>query len=188
MDKIVLVEPEVPENTGFTARLADNYQAELRLVNPDFNLEEAKKTASNAQQKLRETEIFDEVEKAVEDLDQVVGTKPGKGIPVEKFEPRKNTSIMIGRESSGLTNEELELCDAVVHIDTPGYSSLNQSHATAIILHRFSESETEAITNEQREVLKETLRSEKMIEIVMRASPRKDEFDRIIGELKELTE
>ncbi|PSH00884.1 MAG: hypothetical protein BRC30_01170 [Nanohaloarchaea archaeon SW_7_46_7] len=35
MKAVVLVEPEIPENTGFIARLADNYDAELRIVKPE---------------------------------------------------------------------------------------------------------------------------------------------------------
>lgn len=186
MKTIILVEPEIPENTGFIARLADNYDAELRIVEPEFQLDEARNTATNAQQKLRDARIYETVEKAVEGLDQVLGTKPGKGIPVKQFQPRENTSIMIGRESSGLSNSELEKCDAVVHIDVPGYTSLNQSHATAIVLHQLSESEKSSIGKQQKQTLEKFLGNGKLKELVLRASPTVDEFNRLMGELKEM--
>ncbi|MFB6115303.1 MAG: RNA methyltransferase [Candidatus Nanohalobium sp.] len=188
MEAIVLVEPEIPENTGFIARLADNYGAELRVVNPGFQLEEARKTATNAQQKLRDTKIYSTVDAAVEGLDQVVGTKPGRGLPVKGFEPRENTSVMIGRESSGLSNEELGKCDAVVHIDVPGYSSLNQSHATAILLHELSSSSSRSLKEDQKKTLESFVGEGKVEELILRGSPTRKEFDRLMGELKDLVD
>lgn len=188
MKSIILVEPEIPENTGFIARLADNYDAELRIVNPEFQLEEARKTATNAQEKLRNARIYDTVDEAVEGLDQVVGTKPGRGLSVKEFEPRENTSVMIGRESSGLSNEELDKCDSVLHIDTPGYSSLNQSHATAIVLHQLSEPEERSLDAEQKKIIERFLGDGKLKELILRGSPTEKEFDRMMGELKNLDE
>ncbi len=186
MKSVILVEPEIPENTGFIARLTDNYDAELRIVNPEFQLEEARKTATNAQEKLRQAKIYETVEEAIEDLEQVIGTKPGRGLPVKQFEPRENTSVMIGRESSGLSNEELDLCDAVVHIDLPGYSSLNQSHATAIMLHELSESRSEALKQEQKEALTEFIGDGKIKDVLLRGSPTQEEFNRLMGEIRDL--
>ncbi len=180
---IVLVEPEKPENTGFIARLAYNYDYTLRVVNPDFNLSEARKTAKNAQEILRNAKIFDEVEEAVEDLEYVVGTKPGRGRKLSGFPARRNTSVMIGRESSGLSNNELELCDAVVHIHTPGYQSLNQSHAAAILLYGLRNPDKPGITGKQKEKLKEVA-SETVYETLVNANPSKDKVGRIIGDLK----
>jgi len=185
MKKAVLVEPEIPENTGFVARLAANFYFQLRIVNPDFNLSEARKTAKNAQGKLREAEIYDSVKEAVEDLDFVVGTKPGRGQKLHRFTPRDNTSLMIGRESSGLTNEELEFCDAVVEIETSGYSSVNQSHAAAILFHKFNQSEGSGISSAQKSKLEEIAPPE-VFEAVLRSNPTNQEAGRIIGELKDL--
>ncbi len=184
MRSVVVVEPENPENTGFIARLCGNFDFSLRIVKPGFNLEEARKTASRAQEKLREARIYDTVEEAVEDLDYVVGTKPGKGVEVSKVEPRDNTSVMIGPESSGLTNEQLELCDAVTHIITSEYASLNQSHAAAIVMYELRDRESEGMTKGQKQKLEETL-PETVAETVIQGNPSRDKMDRIIGELKE---
>lgn len=181
----MVVEPEQAENTGFIARLASNFRYELRLVNPDFNLSEARKTASNAQDVLRDTRIFEDVEKAVRDLDYVVGTKPGRGSSVKEFDAQGNTSIMIGRESSGLSNAELELCDAVVHIDTPGYDSLNQSHATAVVMHSLQDGRGTGLEKGQKAVLSDLLGDGLLEELVLRANPSRAELNRLIGNLKD---
>jgi tRNA/rRNA methyltransferase len=186
MHTAILVEPEIPENTGFIARLAANFDFSLRIVNPAFNLEEARKTAKNAQKQLRNAEIFESVEDAVDDLDYVVGTKPGRGQSVEEFEPNQNTSVMIGRESSGLSNKELDLCDAVVHIETSGYSSLNQSHAAGILFHKLQsheDSKHEGITQGQIAKLEQLL-PESALEALLRSNPERKETGRIIGDLK----
>lgn len=184
-EKVILVEPEIPENTGFTARLAANFEYDIRIVNPEFNLSEARSTASRAQEKLREAEIFDSVEEAVRDLDYVVGTKPGRGRRMEQMEPRKGISIMIGRESSGLSGEELELCDAVTHISTGDYSSINQSHAAAILLHHFKtgDGEPETVSSGQKKVLNQEL-PDKVVEKVLESNPSMEEMNAVIGELK----
>lgn len=188
MRSVILVEPEIPENTGFIARLTDNYNAELRVVNPGFQLGEARKTATNAQKKLREAKIYETAEEAVKNLEQVIGTKPGRGLPVKKLEPRENSSVMIGRESSGLSNDELDLCDAVVHIGLPGYSSLNQSHATAILLHELSQGKSQALKHEQKKALEKFIGDGKIKELLMRGSPTQEEFNRMMGEIRDISE
>lgn len=184
MKEAILVEPEIPENTGFVARLAENFDYTLRIVSPEFNLRECRETANKAQQKLRDAKIFDSVEEAVEDLDFVVGTKPGRGVKLGDFQPRDNTSVMLGRESSGLSNAELGLCDAVVHIETGSYSSLNLSHAVAVVFHSMS-SRSDSKGAEREVVQKlEELAGEKTAEAVLAANPSRPELNKIIGELK----
>ena len=51
----------------------------------------------------------------------------------------KNFCILLGRESSGLNNEELELCNLVVSIDTKtNYKTMNVAHTLAILLYEIS--------------------------------------------------
>lgn len=189
MKAIVLVEPEIPENTGFIARLAENFEFELRIVNPDFNLEEAKKTASRAQQKLREARIFSSTERAVEDLEFIAGTKPGRGSSLKEFDSRENTSLMIGRESSGLTNEELDLCDTVLHIETGEYESINQSHAAAIFMQRFYiGSEKQGISPKQKQFLENFIQTPVLKDLVLRSNPTKKELNHLIGQMKQSEE
>ena len=188
MKAVILVEPEIPENTGSIARLAHNYNYNIRVVNPDFNLEKARKTAKNGQEKLRNAKIYDTVEEAMEGLEYIVGTKPGKGAGLKEFTPRENTSIMIGRESSGLSNEELEMCDAVVHIETEDYDSINQSHATAVVMHNFAESSGEGLDLDKKEYISGIVDSDVLEKLIFRANPSESEANRLIGDLRELFE
>ncbi|MBC5792590.1 MAG: RNA methyltransferase [Nanohaloarchaea archaeon] len=180
---IVIVEPEIPENTGFIARLCANFGYSLRLVKPEFNLSEARNTASGAQQKLRDARIFDSVQEAVRDLDFVVGTKPDRGVELETFTPRENTSIMLGRESNGLSNDELELCDAVVHIETGSYSSINLSHSASILMYSMTDREKpEGINKEQKTMISSEC-SEVMAKLLLRSNPSTEEFDGLMSEI-----
>lgn len=185
MKAIVLVEPEIPENTGFIARIASNFGYNLRIVDPEFNMSKARSTAKNAQEKLRDAEIFESVEDAVDDLDYVVGTKPGRGDSLYEFEPREDTSIMIGRESSGLSNKELELCDNTVYIPTSGHTSLNQSHATAVVASYFTRAETAGITEAMKQKIYE-LAPDNVASAVVASNPSKGEAGEVISELKDL--
>lgn len=177
----MLVEPEIPENTGFIARLCENFEFNLRIVRPQFNLSEARGTANNAQKKLRNVVIFQDLEEAIQDLDFVVGTKPEKGTSCREFSFRENTSIMLGRESSGLTNSELDLCDAVVHIQAD-YSSLNLSHAASVMMYEAYQSEGKSVSGERLDFLEKEYGS-KLKELIGRSSPTEEELDRLLGEL-----
>ena len=134
---VILVEPEKPENTGLIARLAANFEFDLEIVNPDFNLSECRKTARKAQDKLRDAVIHQSLEEAVRDKKNVIGTKPDRGNSLVTTEKTEKVTIVVGRESSGLSNAELDLCNSTVHIETGSYSSLNQSHAAAVLMHHF---------------------------------------------------
>ncbi len=184
MEAVIIMEPQIPENTGFIARLCSNYNCEMRIVNPEFNLSKSRDTAVSAQNVLDEAEIFDSLEDALDELDFVIGTKPGRGTSLESFQPRENTSLLLGREDSGLSNEELDLCDAVVHIDTPGYSSMNLSHAAAVLMHSFSNRSKDENIAGRTEYLKELVGDNIISELILRGSPTEQEFDRLIGELQ----
>jgi TrmH family RNA methyltransferase len=65
--------------------------------------------------------------------------------------------ILFGRETTGLTNEELELCDMVIRIPTgTQYRTLNVSHAAAIILYTLLTTRTPRI---KRDVVPRQLRA-----------------------------
>jgi tRNA/rRNA methyltransferase len=56
----------------------------------------------------------------------------------------KDYCILLGRESSGLNNEELETCDLVVTIDTKTkYRTMNVAHTLAILLYEISKLKSE---------------------------------------------
>jgi tRNA/rRNA methyltransferase len=56
----------------------------------------------------------------------------------------KDYCILLGREASGLKNDELEMCDLVVTIDTKTkYRTMNVAHALAILLYEISKLKSE---------------------------------------------
>jgi TrmH family RNA methyltransferase len=147
---LAIVEPTYPVNVGHLARLVKNFGlSSLILINPSFDMEEALPYASHGADILRssKTMSFKEV---LERFDLVVGTTaiPGgsRNITRDVVAPeaaakrilssRGSVCILFGRETTGLTNEELELCDMVISIPTgTAYRTLNVSHAAAIILY-----------------------------------------------------
>lgn len=148
---VVLVEPEHPGNVGATARLIKNFMGELVIVNPKFSsMDEAYARAKHGRDVLEKARIASSIEEALSDVDCVVATTAKLGDQYHVFrtaitpqllaEGLKNVkgrvAILFGRESIGLTNEELKLADIVVTIPTSAtYPTLNLSHAVAIILY-----------------------------------------------------
>ncbi|MBS7248599.1 MAG: RNA methyltransferase [Candidatus Jordarchaeales archaeon] len=148
---VVLVEPEHPGNVGATARLIKNFMGELVIVNPKFSsMDEAYARAKHGRDVLEKARIVSSLEEALSDVDCVVATTAKLGDQYHVFRTaitpqllaeglknvRGRVAILFGRESIGLTNEELKLADIVVTIPTSAmYPTLNLSHAVAIILY-----------------------------------------------------
>lgn len=201
MVAVVLVEPESPGNIGSVARVMKNFGfKELVLINPCKITEEAFKMARHGEDILKNAKIFQQLERALEPYDIKIATT-GKTrnfitIRPEEIPKYESMCIVFGRESSGLTNEEINMCDLVVKIPaSQEYPVLNLSHAVAIILYTlFEKSETK--TPDVRSVkfwldkisdeidMKE--RFEILKNVIMRGLPRKNEADAISGVLKEI--
>ena len=151
-DKIslVLVGTTHPGNIGAAARaMKAMSQKNLRLVNPlHFPSAEASARAAGADDILARCQQFSSLEEAIKDCDLVVGTSARiRGIPWPMVLPREcaknifekdysSVAIVFGRESSGLSNEELQLCNLVLKIPTNSeYTSLNLAAAVQIICY-----------------------------------------------------
>lgn len=146
---VVLVEPSLPENVGAVARVIGNLgDGELRLVNPCDHLSpEARRLATHSTAVLRRAHVFSSLSDALADRQFVIGTSARKRerharpLPLPEVATvlpgsGARLAVVFGRESSGLTNEELTLCHACVHVPTRGRSaSLNLSHAAAVVLY-----------------------------------------------------
>ena len=147
---IVLVGTTHPGNIGAAARAMKNMsQKSLRLVNPKiYPSAEATARATGADDVLINAVVFDDLKEAISDFDFVIGTSARtRSIPWPMMTPRecaehiekksyKSVAIIFGRESSGLSNEELELCNRVLQIPTnPEYSSLNIAAAVQIVCY-----------------------------------------------------
>ncbi|MEM3380970.1 MAG: RNA methyltransferase, partial [Candidatus Bathyarchaeia archaeon] len=154
--RVVLVEPEHEGNIGLVARSMKNFGFnDLWLINPKVNLGlEAKALASKAQDLLSNVKVVENLEDALEDCDYVVATTATVGrspsnlnrahVTLKEFSRkiyRLNTkvAVLFGRESRGLTNDEISRCDLVVHIPTdPAYKTLNMAAAASITLYEIS--------------------------------------------------
>ena len=146
------MEPSLPENVGAVARVMDNLGAgELRLVNPCDHLSPAALTlATNSADVLRKARVFPTLAEAVGDRQFIIGTsarmreRHARPLPLPEIAPCLPASparlaVVFGRESSGLTNDELALCHVCVHVLTSsGSSSLNLSHAVAVVLYELT--------------------------------------------------
>ena len=150
MIDLVLVGIQNPGNLGAIARVMKNFGlSDLFLIDPlcDPNSEEAIFRAKHAKSILKKARIVDLSN--LQKYDYIIGTTSKIGsdyniprVPVtpEQFaltiNKRAKTALLIGRESHGLTNKELELCDFIITIPTSKkYPAMNISHAVAIILY-----------------------------------------------------
>lgn len=148
--RIILVGTTHPGNIGATARaMKVMSQKKLYLVNPKvFPSAEATARATGADDILASAIVCNDLKKAVSDCDLVIGTTARtRSLSWPMVTPREcaravsdkkytNVAIVFGRENSGLTNEELELCNLVLQISTnPDYSSLNLASAVQIVCY-----------------------------------------------------
>jgi tRNA/rRNA methyltransferase len=147
---VTLVEPKGPVNVGHVARLVQNFGVEkLYLVEPKADLSVAAIYASHASEVLDRAVIttFDQVRKENELLIATTAVRATKKSNVVRRMTRLDdlhdvlsasatSSLVFGRDSTGLTNEEIRKCDATITVDTgQEYRSLNLGHAAAIVLY-----------------------------------------------------
>src|SRR5215510_7997350 len=148
---IILVEPQLGENIGMTARAMGNFAlSRLRLVNPRDGWPNvaAQRAAAGADHILDRVELFDTVQAAIADLDLVFATTArahdqAKPVVAPDAAAREIVShiaagggagILFGRERAGLTNEEVALANRIVTFPVnPGFASLNLAQAVLLI-------------------------------------------------------
>ncbi|KYK29664.1 MAG: hypothetical protein AYK19_19455 [Theionarchaea archaeon DG-70-1] len=168
MISIIFVEPESAENIGSIARCMKNFGAEqLILVNP-CSLQGAQKTAMHAADILEKaviTKTFADaltlVDTSIATTSETAGLLRNALTPVDVKNVAGNTGIVLGRESNGLTNEEIEMCDFVVSIPTSEeYPVLNAASAGCIILYELFKSERREPKPEKELVGKERILEE----------------------------
>ncbi len=151
--RVILVEPENAINVGSIARAMKNFGFDgLYLVNPMFeSFDRAYAAAMRARDVLEAARVVTSLEEAFEGADVVVGTtaKPGppgsilrQVIPLRQYAQSlrwdAEYALIFGRESTGLTNEELAKCDVIVTIPTSAeYPTLNLANAVAVVLYEF---------------------------------------------------
>lgn len=149
---IVMVGTTHPGNIGGVARAMKNMGlSRLSLVAPEapFPHAKARARASGAVNVLENTQIFSTLEEAIVGCSLVIGASARmRTLPWPVVDPRECASrvanidkeaevaIVLGRENSGLTNEELQLCQLLVTIPTnPDFSSLNIAAAAQVLCY-----------------------------------------------------
>src|SRR6266436_6441898 len=141
---VILVEPQLGENIGMTARAMGNFAlSQLRIVNPRDGWPNvaAQRAAAGADHILERAKLFDTVEAAVADLDLLFATTArahDQAKPVvapqraaieiaEHIEGGGKAGILFGRERSGLQNEEVALANRIITFPVnPGFASLDR--------------------------------------------------------------
>lgn len=149
--KIVLVEPSHPGNIGAAARAAKTMGVEnLVLVNPkSFPDKQATVRATDAVDILERAVVCGSLKEAINRCTFIVGTSSRKrGISCPEITPRNlgvrvwqeiqkgSVAIVFGRESSGLSNEEMDCCQFSTTIPANSeFSSLNIASAVQVVCY-----------------------------------------------------
>lgn len=143
--RVVLVNTSDCRNIGSAARAMKTMGlTQLVLVDPiEMPNGQAQALSAGASDVLANAKVVSTLEEAITDCGLVVGTSArSRTLPWPMLEPRNcgekliqeasnfPVALVFGRESSGLTNDELQLCHFHVQIPAnPEYSSLNLAMA-----------------------------------------------------------
>jgi tRNA (cytidine32/uridine32-2'-O)-methyltransferase len=150
--RIVLVGTQHPGNIGSAARaLKTMGLSRLVLVAPErFPHNEADALAAGADDLLASAQVHATLAEAVADCRLVLGcTARSRRVALDEQLPRDaamrilstageggEVALVFGRERTGLTNDELQLCHGAVHIPAnPDYSSLNLAAAVQVVTY-----------------------------------------------------
>ncbi|AXI83180.1 RNA methyltransferase [Xylella taiwanensis] len=150
--RFVLVGTQHPGNVGAAARAMKTMGlSRLVLVAPECRLDEhAYRRSAGAEDVLETAPVHTALADAVADCTFVLGcTARARRVALEELRPTVAASrilakidkggevaLLFGRERTGLTNEELQLCHAAVHIPAdPAFSSLNLAAAVQILAY-----------------------------------------------------
>lgn len=167
--RIILVNTSHPGNIGAAARAMKNMGlSKLVLVEPkDFPSFEAYSRAAGADDVLGDAVVVKTLAEAVVGCTWVMGTSARErtvqwpvmqprecAVETMKQAEQAETAIVFGRERTGLTNEELEQCQALVNIPTnPDFSSLNVASAVQVLSYelRLAALDTSISPEDERE-------------------------------------
>ncbi|PNS07672.1 RNA methyltransferase [Solilutibacter silvestris] len=154
--RIVLVGTQHPGNLGSAARAMRTMGlTRMVLVAPEKALDhDTVAMAAGAEGLVLDAPVHATLADAVADCALVLGcTARSRRIALEELPPRVAASralagaraggevaLVFGRERTGLTNEELQLCHAAVHIPSdPEFSSLNLAAAVQVLSYAVRE-------------------------------------------------
>jgi len=157
--RVILMEPESAGNIGSVARSMKNFgQDDLWIINPKTPIDtQARALAMHGFDVLSSAKIVNQLDEALSGIDTVIGTssvtaQSTSNIARTSITPRElafalsaargKVALIFGRESSGLTNQEIENCDSLVTIPANRvYNVLNLSAAVSITLYELFQQE-----------------------------------------------
>jgi len=158
---VILVEPQLGENIGMTARAMGNFAlSRLRIVKPRDGWPNvaAQRAAAGADHILERAELFDTVQAAVADLDLLFATTArahdqAKPVVAPEEAAREMSAhiasggragILFGRERAGLENDEVALANRIITYPVnPGFASLNLAQAVLLMGYEWFKLATE---------------------------------------------
>mgnify|MGYP001464469616 FL=1 len=150
LPEIILVNTQLPENLGATARGMLNFKFDkIRLVKPEFKIDNEKiiPVSAGAKSVIKKIKTYEYFQDSIKDLNIIIGTSNRqRTIKKNEITFRKLSSLVVqeknkigivfGPEQSGLNNDDLSLCDYTLRIETnPSFSSMNLSHAVTTVCH-----------------------------------------------------
>ncbi len=161
---IVLYKPKYAGNVGSIARAAKNMGINNVTVvgNADFDREEMQQRSTHlAADVLDSIQYLVSLEEALGGFNYVVGTTARLGKArgpfiapraaardIADISQKNKVALLFGPEDTGLANEELRLCHAVVTIPTSReFTSLNLSHAVMILCYEIFIASSAATTS-----------------------------------------
>ncbi|MCD6324039.1 MAG: RNA methyltransferase [Desulfurococcales archaeon] len=161
--RVVIVEPEGKINMGFIIRLAKNFAVDdLCVVNPKFPIDdpEVAEFSAKASDYLSKVRVERNLKACLKGASLTVCTTSKghseKDVLRQGVQPSvlrsiaddyEDIALVFGRESVGLTREELKQCDVISSLSTgDDYNVMNLSHAVAIYLYVFRRMPGENIT------------------------------------------
>lgn len=204
----ILVEPSVPENIGASARAIKTMGfTSLRMVKPEgYPDERANWLAHGSQEILKKALVFPSLSEAIKDLDFVIGTSAKKrsvkydyypiselkGILTKKEDNIRSLGLVFGKEESGLSNQELDLCDIISYVPmAKPYPSLNLSQAVMVYAYQLANLSIKNQIAESNPSFKSHRELKKKTEVILEriGIPKDDaKFNRILERFAMLNE
>ena len=147
---IILLEPQLEENIGAVARAMLNFNLHnLRIIKKKWLPSKISfKTSAKADEILKNTQVFKNLDEAINDLQYIYATSNRKrdlnidvvnlkqGIKIISNYKNYKVGILFGPERSGLTNEHIALCDKIIEIPlNKNFKSLNLAQSVLLVAY-----------------------------------------------------
>lgn len=158
---IILSHPQMGENVGASARAMLNFGlTDLRLVDPrdGWPNERAEANAAGALEMMPPVKTYGSLGDSLADLNFVFATTsrkrdmikpvydPEKAIEetIKRINSNQKIGFVFGAERSGLSNDELSLCQGIISFPVnPEFSSLNLAQSVLLLAYEWSRTNSE---------------------------------------------